>query len=78
MVCLAPLKGEVMRGLSAGMALEQRSSIVVSDQGAMWSNEIEKKPAGYAKSCGPDFYDMPELNGRRITRKNDVSKVRKF
>jgi hypothetical protein len=43
-VCLAPLKGEVMQGPSAGMALEQRSSVVVSDQGAMWSNEIEKTP----------------------------------
>jgi Adenylate and Guanylate cyclase catalytic domain len=50
-----------------------------SDQGAMWSNEIEKKNrAGYAKSCGADFYDMPELNGCRIPRKNDVSKARKF
>ena len=27
----------------------------------MRSNEIKKKPRGKSKSCGADFYDMPEL-----------------
>ena len=44
----------------------------------MRSNEIKKKPRGKSKSCGADFYDMPELERLPNPCKNDLSRVRKF